>query len=93
MHSREEEFEIEEVVQEIDDSINTDEFLASQINDEHSYKTEKKNYDYFRRGILSFLILGHARRDRSQYSRIIEKSDQSVPSEIVGNSILMNLEG
>lgn len=50
MKSREEEIEVEEVVQEIDSSINTDEFLANQVPDEHSYKAERKNFGYFRRG-------------------------------------------
>lgn len=60
MKSREDETEeIEEVIEEIDSSVNTSEYLADQMRSDEAYSPDRKAYSYFRRGIShSFINFG-----------------------------------
>ena len=55
MHSRDPDMEVEEVVEEIESSMDTADYLSARMRGEYPERTDKKDYSYFRRGIASLI--------------------------------------
>jgi len=57
MSSREEIIEVEEIIEEINTSMNTSDYLAAVMENDADFRRGRRNYDYYRRGRLFNLFL------------------------------------